>query len=850
MKRIKDYTIKIISLFIIFVMIALSLPLTAVKAKAAGLSQNQANIVARADYMYNSTWVCKKTITSWKGQSYFYEGNTYRIPYAWPVTAGKWVGLTSYGNAVTVDAFLKATKDATSVFYTQQSYYSGNAGSYAPFYGNDCSTFVSYCWGLTSRKTTSSIVNASGVSLIGKTTAANVNSYLKVGDALNYSGSHIVLVTDITYNTSGEITSIEITEQTPPQLKRTNHTVASLVSKYGASYNIYRYSGTVPVPETGTGTTSSSTDPDNYIAPTSALTVGAMGTGVSWLQAVLNQMGYSLTVDASYGNATATAVALFQQDYGLNVSGTADTDTIAKLKSLWADKKGDYTTTASSLNMRTGAGTSSSVITTIPQGSTVAVIGFNSEGTWANIIYNNTEGWVSKSYLSFNRKFDYTVNYNTNVSDTIAPVTFKHDRVLTVANAPENSNGNILRGWQLLRASDMLWYNGSSWVRDQGSSRLYQPGEKITFQSVMLNPKTGDDSFYLCAVWGAPTSPEIIAVTPSDVSPSGYGWQWPLAEAYGYIGNYGGNGQDIELCVDLCLLPSQTTSSACFYTNGTEKRIIIDPTGVTLGAKTAAYDWGELSTDNWHDVKFKINNNTAHVFIDGQLIISDSGYTANESYQLLFSLSGEMAIDNLIMMSSSGTTYFSCDFENEKEANDLMSDGLGSRTLLFPDQSIDQPKITPNSNIVTETGSVTFSASATGEGLTYKWTSSNEALNKYITGSDTSEITINIPSSLEASFTAVITCTVTNKYGASASADVIFEYVAPENEPVEIITGDMDGDGVVNARDVNIIKRIVCGVTTAKKDQLIAGDVNGDGALNGIDANILTRYCAGIIIEF
>ena len=843
MKRNSKLFPKFVSLLLVIAMTAVIFPFMAKETHAA-LSQNQANIIARADYMYNSTWVCKKTMTSWKGQSYFYEGNTYRIPYAWPVTAGKWVGLTSYGNAVTIDTFLEATKDPTNIFYTQQSYYSGNAGSYAPYYGNDCSTFVSYSWGLTQRKTTSSIVNASGVSLIGKITTNNVNNFLCVGDALNYAGSHIVLVTDIVCDASGAITSIEITEQTPPQLKRTNHTVASLVSKYGANYKIYRYSGTVSAP-TGAGASSAVANPDNYTVPTAALTYGAYGTDVSWVQAVLNHLGYSLTVDGDFGNATAAAIAYFQMDYGLPVSCSADTVTIDKLKTLWADKTGYYNTTASSLNMRAGDGTSYSVICTIPQDSSVTVIGFNSAGTWANIIYNGVEGWVSKSYLSFVRKFNYTTNYNTNVSATIDSVSFTHDRILQVANPPASSGNTVLAGWQLLRASDWVWYNGSTWVSDQGSSKLYQPGEHITFSRDMLNPKAGDDAFYLCAVWKDASS-VITSITPSEVSPDKYGWQWPSAEAYGFLGGYGKNGQDIELCFDLAFLPSSATPSVCFYTDGTAKSLNISPDSARVGNVAASVNWGEISLDNWHDVKFKILNGYAYIFIDGNLVACDYGYTANESYQLLFSLTGEMAIDNVMMMSSSGTTYFSCDFEDERAANNLMGSGLGSRALLFPDVDAITLEVSPKANKITEKGKVSFKADATGEGLTYKWTSSDPSLNPYLEGADTATLTVNIKENLDAAISANITCTVTNKYGKSLSDSVLFEYEPKIDDPYkDVILGDIDGNGVANSMDVNIMKRLMSGTVTATPIQMIAGDLNNDGKVNSSDAYLLTRLVAG-----
>ena len=291
-------------------------------------TQNQMNIVARADYMYNITWVCKKTVSGWKGNYTYYEGTTYRIPYAWPVTAGKWV---PYG--ISVENFLAATADPNSDFYTKQSYYSGNTGSYSTYYGNDCSTFVSFCWGLSSRQTTSSLPNVS--TLIGNVTTANVNSLLQLGDALDYSGSHVVLVTDIVRDGSGNITSIEITEQTPPQIKRSTYTVSSLVSKYGSKYKIYRYTGTVAAAPDAPAT-SSSVNPDDYTVPTTDISYTAGGTmpsgsAVYWVQAVLYHLGYDIDVDGKFGGGSSGTVAQFQKDYGLASNGVVNAETRAML---------------------------------------------------------------------------------------------------------------------------------------------------------------------------------------------------------------------------------------------------------------------------------------------------------------------------------------------------------------------------------------------------------------------------------------------------------------------------------------------------------------------------------------
>ena len=81
-----------------------------------------------------------------------------------------------------------------------------------------------------------------------------------------------------------------------------------------------------------------------------------------------------------------------------------------------------------------------------------------------------------------------------------------------------------------------------------------------------------------------------------------------------------------------------------------------------------------------------------------------------------------------------------------------------------------------------------------------------------------------------------------------AEPAAIINYVVGNGEEPE--NGDVDGDGSVNAKDTNIIRKLVGGIVTATELQTIAGDVNGDGVLNGIDANILARYAAGLITEF
>lgn len=72
---------------------------------------------------------------------------------------------------------------------------------------------------------------------------------------------------------------------------------------------------------------------------------------------------------------------------------------------------------------------------------------------------------------------------------------------------------------------------------------------------------------------------------------------------------------------------------------------------------------------------------------------------------------------------------------------------------------------------------------------------------------------------------------------------------ADPNAPA-VKKGDLNGDGMVNAMDVNIAKRLLSGSVTPTTAQKVAGDINNDGQFNGKDANLLTRFASGAIGEF
>ena len=64
------------------------------------------------------------------------------------------------------------------------------------------------------------------------------------------------------------------------------------------------------------------------------------------------------------------------------------------------------------------------------------------------------------------------------------------------------------------------------------------------------------------------------------------------------------------------------------------------------------------------------------------------------------------------------------------------------------------------------------------------------------------------------------------------------------------LTGDVDGDGVVTARDAVMIQKYLAGITTFDDIQKSVADTNGDGQINIFDVTRIQRFVAGMIDEF
>ena len=198
------------------------------------VSEGQRNIVKRARQLTEIKWTPLEDRYQWSYYGTFKAETTYTgIPYGQPVNSGGYIG---YG--VTLDTYADSMLDNTSRFYTSYSTYN----KIAPVFSTDCSGYVSYAWGLSQRKTTYSLQQVAD-----KVSDQSIYS-LQVGDCLNRSVSHVVLVSDVSYDCDGAIIGITIMEQTPVITKTTRYgdggekSLASLQSYYfGGGYVAYRY---------------------------------------------------------------------------------------------------------------------------------------------------------------------------------------------------------------------------------------------------------------------------------------------------------------------------------------------------------------------------------------------------------------------------------------------------------------------------------------------------------------------------------------------------------------------------------------------------------------------------------
>lgn len=197
--------------------------------KSSVSSVTRQDAVDTASDMVNMTWAPEKNLYTWFGtdRDPFYAGSTYTgMPY------------TQYHLQTTKEEFLYAMKN-NSDFYTRVRY-----GEYlVPKYGNDCSGFLSICWGLTggsgrTRWNTTDFINAVDD---GTFTALSYNQ-LQKGDALykKSGGRHVIMVYKVElgsqYSGGGRV---HVYEQTDIKARSSTFTFTDLENSGYTAFSMF-----------------------------------------------------------------------------------------------------------------------------------------------------------------------------------------------------------------------------------------------------------------------------------------------------------------------------------------------------------------------------------------------------------------------------------------------------------------------------------------------------------------------------------------------------------------------------------------------------------------------------------
>ena len=151
----------------------------------------------------------------------------------------------------------------------------------------------------------------------------------------------------------------------------------------------------------------------SYSEPTILIKQGSYGTGVKWVQDMLNHNGYSLTVDGAFGTKTYNAVVNFQKNKDLLVDGIVGSATRNALKNnaYSTNTINAYRYTNTRVNFRNGPGISYYSKGILEKGTKIYVYQVRNDG-WAYIKYNNSYGYVYNQYLSTSINNTVTINLN------------------------------------------------------------------------------------------------------------------------------------------------------------------------------------------------------------------------------------------------------------------------------------------------------------------------------------------------------------------------------------------------------------------------------------------------------
>ncbi len=231
------------------------------------------------------------------------------------------------------------------------------------------------------------------------------------------------------------------------------------------------------------------------LSVSAAIAPGTKGSEVTAMQKKLIALGYLKdSADGSYGPATKAAVKSFESANGLTADGKAD-DTMLSLLSNKYNSAPRITVTASSLNVRKGAGTSYAKLGAVKKGKTYVVISQKTvSGTkWYSFMFGTRVGWVSGQYVSYKSGASSAVTTTakpTTKSTTAASSAVMKGTVTASALNARSGAGTSYAVVTTLRKGSVITITGSKTVSGtkwysfkSGSRTLWVSGQYLTIKT-------------------------------------------------------------------------------------------------------------------------------------------------------------------------------------------------------------------------------------------------------------------------------------------------------------------------------------------------------------------------------
>lgn len=224
----------------------------------------------------------------------------------------------------------------------------------------------------------------------------------------------------------------------------------------------------------------------NYSEPTVLLKINSRGEGVKWLQDMLNNNGYSLTVDGIFGNNTLNAVKSFQGKANITIDGIVGTQTRNKLKqyAVATTSLNTYHYTSANVNFRTGPSTSYSSISIIAKDTKIYVINKRSDG-WSYVKYNNRYGYIYSQYLKTTSTSNVLPKFNRTATSLISII--KNCKAYYANN---NFYYSLEPGVRSIPADNSKTYSGKRYV-DCSSFTSW-----VLYEYALANNKTSMKNYF------------------------------------------------------------------------------------------------------------------------------------------------------------------------------------------------------------------------------------------------------------------------------------------------------------------------------------------------------------------